>query len=131
MSVRKKIQILSVILLSTSAILFLPFVKWQENVSLFGYISLLLGIIGSIVSIFIPNSYTFYFREENWKLFTDAEVFLEINRVKHGMGKSPKCEVMLQNEDGYEVIICDIKQDAHGNIKLHAGRPFSGKVSVY
>lgn len=131
MPLRKKIQILSVILLFTSAILFLPFVKWDESVSLFGYISLLLGIAGSIVSIFIPNSYTFYFQVESWKRFTDNEVFLEINRVKHGMGKSPKCEVMMQNKGGYEVVICDIKQDVSGNIKLQAGRPFSGKVSIH
>jgi hypothetical protein len=131
MSLRTKILILSVFLLSASAILFIPFVKWDEIVSLFGYISLLLGIAGSIISIFIPNSYTFYFQAESWNPSTDNEVFLEIKRFKHGMGKSPKCEVLMQDKDGYEVVICDIKQDVNGNIKLLAGRPFSGKVSIH
>jgi hypothetical protein len=131
MSLKKKIQILSVILLIISAVLLLPFVEWSKTASLFGYISLLFGAAGSIVSIFIPNSFTYHFTAQSWQPFHDGEIMLEIKEGQHGMGKSPKCEVMQKNANGYEVVLCSIKHSEKGSVSIHAYYPFDGKVTIH
>ena len=66
MSKKRIVQIIAIVFLVIAVILLIPNTKWTENTSVWGFISLVFGTLGSIISIFIPTTYTFSFLESDW-----------------------------------------------------------------
>ena len=91
MSKKKIVQIIAIVFLVVAVILLIPNTKWTENTSVWGFISLVSGTLGSIFSIFIPTTYTFGFLESDWHKNNESNDFsLLIAAKKHGLGNSPQ-----------------------------------------
>ena len=129
MSGKRKIQLIAIGLLLIGIFFMLPNTKWTDKSAVFGFISLTVGTLGSIASIFIPSNYSIKFDENTWEKFA-TEYKIEIPSTQHGMGKSPNAQVFLKRENGYELVITDIDHDSKGNISIKAGQLFIGKVVI-
>jgi predicted acetyltransferase len=110
-------------------ILFIPNTDWGEKTSLYGFLSLICGTLGSFISIFIPTSFVFLFKEPNWTK-DDNGFFIEIKSKEHGLGNATQIQIFIKSEKGYERIHVHEKQDDQGNIKIYANSKFTGKIIV-
>jgi hypothetical protein len=131
MSKKRVVQIIAIAFLVIAVILLIPNTKWTENTSVWGFISLVFGTLGSIVSIFIPTTYTFYFIESDWQKNSFSNDFsLHIAAKKHGIGNSPQVQTFLRNGKTYEEVGVSSHHDEKGNITVGANMTFSGKVII-
>jgi len=131
MSKRKIIQLIAIFFLGLAIILLIPNTEWNEKSSVFGFISLVLGTLGSVISIFIPTSFTFHFDDIDW-IFnkTNEDYSIIIKSKKHGLGKSLQIQTFMNNSTGYQEVGVSSNQDKKGNITIKAKRTFKGKVIV-
>lgn len=131
MSKKRRVQIVAIIFLVIAVILLIPITKWTESTSVFGFISLVFGTLGSIISIFIPTTYTFNFINSDWKKNNESDDFrLIISARKHGLSKSPQVKTLLRNDKTYEEVVVSSHHDENGNITIGANSVFSGKVLI-
>lgn len=131
MSKKRIIQIIAVALLLIAVLLLIPNTRWTENTSVLGFISLIFGTLSSIISIFIPTTYTFNFLESDWHKNNASNVFsLHITAKKHGLGDSPQVQTFLLKDRHYEEVGVDSRHDENGNIIIGASLTFSGKVKI-
>ncbi len=129
MSKKKIVQLIAAIFLILAVILLIPKTKWEDDTSLYGFISLVCGTIGSIISIFIPTTDTFNFTETDWVNYDDR-FMLTILAKKHGIGVSPQVQTFLKNEMRYEKVGVSSNHDEKGNITIESNLNFNGKVVV-
>lgn len=132
MSKKKKTQRISVTLLIFAVLLLIPNTKWTDNTSFLGFISLVLGTLGSVISVFIPNKYVFYFTRTDWKNFSGNEDFyIKISCKKHGLGNSPETRIFSQKDINiFEEVFVESNHDENGNITIFAGQVFTGKAII-
>ncbi len=131
MSKKRKVQIFAIAFLVIAVILLIPNTKWTENTSVLGFISLVLGTLGSIISIFIPTTYTFSFLESDWHKNSESNDFsLLIAAKKHGLGDSPQVQTFLRNDKTFEEVGVSSNHDEKGNITIGVNSTFSGKVII-
>lgn len=128
MSRKRIIQIAVLVFLSLAIIFFLPIVKWKEMKSIMALVSLVFATLASIVSIFIPNTYTYNFNISDWKKVEDNHYYLEIKSIKHGVGKTPQIQTFLRNDDGYELVGVHEQSDGLGNVTVTSSSTFNGKI---
>lgn len=129
MSRKKIIQIIAVVFLILAVVLLVPNTDWQKETSVYGFISLVFGTMGSIVSIFIPTTYSLIFNEQNWKTHPNGCV-LYIEANKHGCGNSPQVQTFSKDGAGYSLILCGIDHDENGNISIESSKPWVGKLKI-
>ena len=131
MSKKRLVQIIAITFLVIAVILLIPNTNWTENTSIFGFFSLVLGTLGSIISIFIPTSFTFCFIESDWQKNIESNDFrLLIAAKKHGLGKSPQVQTYLRNSKTYEEVGVSSHHDDIGNIIIGANSTFTGKAII-
>ncbi len=131
MSKKRLAQIIAVAFLLIAVILLIPNTKWTEITSVIGFISLIFGTLGSIISIFIPTTYTFNFLESDWHKNTESKDYsLHITAKKHGLGNSPQVQIFSLKDKQYEEVICASHHDEKGNITIGANLISSGKVII-
>lgn len=131
MSKKRIVQIIAVAFLLIAVILFIPNTKWTENTSVLGFISLVFGTLGSIISIFIPTTYTFNFLKSDWHKNNDSnDLSLHIAAKTHGLGDSPQVQTFLIKDKHYEEVGVASHHDEKGNITIGANSTFSGKVII-
>ena len=131
MSKKRTLQGIAILLLLLAAGLLIPGTKWQENSSMFGFISLALGTVSSIISMFIPTSYTFKFSHSDWQtnvVSSDFSVFVEAK--KHGIGRSPQVQTFIKKDKIYEEMGVLSHHDEKGNITISANSTFIGKSVI-
>lgn len=131
MSKKRKVQIAAICLLLLAVILLLFSTDWNDKTAVLGFIILVIGTLGSIVSIFIPTDYTFNFIITDWKRNeVENDYFLFIKATKHGIGKSPQVQTFQKNKDIFENVGVSSHHDENGNITISANSPFNGKVII-
>lgn len=131
MSRRKKIQMFSISLSLISVLILLCTSNWNEKTSIIGFCILAIGTLGSILSIFIPNDYTFNFTKSDWqKNEIENDYFLIIEEKKHGIGNSPLVQTFRDNNNTFEEVSISSHQDEVGNITISANSKFKGKVII-
>jgi len=131
MSKKRKVQIAAICLLLLAVILLFSSTNWNDKTSVWGFFSLVIGTLGSIISIFIPTDYTFNFIITDWKRNEiENDYFLLIKATKHGIGKSPQVQTFQKNKDIFENIGVSCHQDENGNITISANSTFNGKVII-
>jgi len=129
MSRKKIVQRLAIVLLGIAVIFLIPNTSWNERTSVVGFISLLCGTLGSLISIFIPTNYTYSFCKSDWiKESNDFSLFIAAN--KHGLGNSPQVKTFSRNNDTFEEVGVYIHHDENGNITIGATDTFDGKVII-
>ncbi len=128
---KKLVQLISTALLLLGVILLIPGTDWHSKASTFAFVSVLVGTIGSIVSIFIPSNYTLYFECEDW-IQSDEDSFLTVKASKHGQGTSPTVQVFIKNKDSYDEVGAGTAHDKDGNVTVSASRTFTmaGKLVI-
>jgi len=130
MSLKRKVQISAIVFLLLAIILLIPNTDWTKQTSVFGFVSLILGTAGSIISIFIPTSFVYQFLEKSWTIIEPRENTLTISAKKHGMGRSPQVQTFLKSNSGYEEVGVLTSIDEKGNVTIGASSTFSGKIIV-
>lgn len=128
---KKIVQFIAVAFLIVAVLFLIPNTEWTKNTSVLGFVSLVCGTLGSVISIFIPTTFTFIFSESDWRRFGERNGFnLIISAKKHGAGRSPQVQTFLKNEMGYEEVEVVLQQDEKGNITINANIKFNGKVII-
>lgn len=131
MSKKRTVQRTAIAFLLFAVILLIPNTDWSTKTSILGFFSLVLGTLGSIISIFIPTSYTYFFFEEDWKRNEQSNNYsLLITAKKHGLGNSPKVQTLRKNDLHFEEVGVSSHHDKKGNIIIGATITFEGKVIV-
>ncbi|HLO44074.1 MAG TPA: hypothetical protein VK175_07070 [Leadbetterella sp.] len=132
MSKKKIVQIISIVFLVIAVLLLIPNTNWKDDTSVLGFISLVCGTLGSIISIFIPTTYTFMFIETDWKKDVADEGFcIIIPSKKHGLGNSPQTQTFLKNKmNTYEEVGVASNHDENGNVTIGATLVFEGKAII-
>jgi hypothetical protein len=131
MSKKRVVQIVAIVFLVLAVILLVPNTTWTEKTSVLGFVSLVFGTLGSIISIFIPTTYSFNFSESDWQNNNESNDFsLLITARKHGLGNSPQVQTYLRNDKTYKEVGVDSHHDERGNITIRASMAFKGKLIV-
>jgi len=126
---KKVIQLVAIAFLAIAVMLLIPNTKWTESTSVWGFISLVFGTLGSIVSIFIPTTYTLSFVKSDW-LSNEDGFYLHITAKNHGLGNSPQVQTFSKKDTSFEEIIVASHHDEKGNITIGANVIFDGKVII-
>lgn len=129
MSRKKRVQLISIIFLLMSIFLYIPSTQWHSKISVIAFTSLLVGILGSICSIFIPKTYTKHFSLSDWQETEQGDFRLIIPASLHGMGKSPRCKFFTKDENEYSYTLTSYNTDKKGNITITAHH-YKGKVVI-
>ena len=113
--------------------LVLSVINNQISICSFSFLVMVAGTLGSVISVFIPNKYTFAFDDNVWRKNNGntSNYKLLIEKRKHGIGKNPTVKVFEynKNNDNYEEVSCDKTID-NGDVILSANSIFSGKVII-
>lgn len=130
-NVRKLIKVTSISLMICTIIGCIIQLYFDEKTAtIISLITSILSTIGSIISMFIPSTYTYNFTCNDWESTPDNSYNLFIPATKHELGKTPQVTVFKLNEDGsYEEVINSITC-AHGNITINSNLQINGKVIV-
>lgn len=130
-SSRKTIIVISLILLIFSSISYFIIFNYTTPTSIVCLVSSILGVIGSIISIFIPNKYKYDFTIDDWAFSSDKSYTISISSKKHGLGKDSHVSVFLKNKDGkYEEVGTAIHINNKGDIIIGANIKFGGRIVV-
>ena len=129
MNKKSIIQYSAVFFLIAGVVMLFPNTNWEDATSKYGFISVVLGTLGSIISIFIPSVFVFEFGKETWYKEND-DYFIRIPSSKHGMGKSPQIQTFEFEKDGYREVGVDQSFDEKGNITIAASSSFKGRIIV-
>jgi hypothetical protein len=127
MSKRRKVQILAIAFLIVGLVLSIPNIEWREYPSLMGFIILVCGVMGSLISIFIPTEFSFEFNKSDWNI-KQPDFVIIIDSKKHGLGKTPQIQTFQKTPLGYEKVSLDEHHDNNGNVTIAASMTFVGKV---
>jgi len=131
MSRKKIVTFVSIILLLIGLISQLFIVDWN-NINLNLIINLIfyfLGIIGSILAIFIPSQYVNTFKENDWEKYDDGYL-IKIPFKVHGMGKSPTIKVYIFEDNQYNRVMVGESSDINGNVTISSLSVFKGKYII-
>ncbi len=118
MSKKKVVQIIALAFLLLAVVLLVPNTKWRDTSSVWGFISLVCGTLGSTISIFIPTTYTYYFTDKEWNKNIEGDFSLKIKSNKHGLGNSPQVQTFLKNESVYQEVGVSSHHDEKGNVTI-------------
>lgn len=129
MSTKKIVQIIAIIFLIIAVLLLIPNTDWSKSVSIIGFISLVCGTLGSVISIFIPTNYVFNYQEKDW-ISEDKFYKIIIPAKKHGLGTSPKIQMFTLDGVSYNEVICGSNHDINGDITIIVNRPYKGKFII-
>lgn len=130
-SSRKTIKTLSLILLIFPIIGYIFIFDYTSFISILCLSSSILGVIGSIFSIFIPNKYKYDFTIDDWKSDLGKSYSISIPYKKHGLGKEPQVSVFLKNKDGeYEEVLTKIHINSKGDITIGANIKIDGRIVI-
>jgi hypothetical protein len=126
MSNKRKVQLIAVVFLVLAIILFIPNTDWNKKNSVIGFISLIIGTTGSIISIFIPSNFSFLFDDGLWTHFNGGYQIIIFSK-KHGMGKSPNVQIFQKDGEIYNEVGVAISHDSKGNVSIESNQSFVGK----
>ncbi|PZX57018.1 hypothetical protein LV84_02149 [Algoriphagus ratkowskyi] len=129
MNRKKIIQIIAIIFLLIGVFLLFPNTNWEERTSIYGFISVICGTLGSTVSIFIPSVFVYNFEEQNWNKKNEG-YSITVLAKEHGMGKSPQIQSFILNDSGFQEVFLNQKIDFAGSVFIHGTRRFNGKVVI-
>jgi hypothetical protein len=129
MSRKKIIQILAIILLLIGLIVLVPRTHWKDKTEIIGFLSVAIGTLGSVLSIFIPTNYSYNFREADFENDNDS-YFIVIHAKTHGLGKSATIKVYKLDEGVFSEVGIDSKIDPLGNVRFSSNIKFNGKIIV-
>lgn len=128
---RKTIRTMSLILLIFSLIGNFVVFDYTNLISIVCLSTSILGVIGSIFSIFIPNKYKYDFTMDDWASSLDKSYTISISSKKHGLGKDPHVSVFLKNKDGeYEEVGIAIHINNKGDITIGANIKIDGRIII-
>jgi hypothetical protein len=132
MSRKKVFQLISIIFLVVGVLLSVPGTDWHDTHSTLAFSSLVLGTLGSLISIFIPSNYTFYFTKEDWIERDNGYKYLFIDASKHGQGISPTVQVFMNNDSVYQEIGAATGHKENGDVSVGVSKTaeLSGKVVI-
>lgn len=131
MSRKKIVQIIAICLLLLAVVMLLYSTNLSDTTSVIGFSSLVIGTLGSILSIFIPTVYNFYFTETDWiKNDIENDYYLIIQVKKHGIGNSPQVQTFQNNNNAFEEVGVSSNHDEKGNVTISANSTFKGKVII-
>ena len=130
MSRKKLIQTLAIVFLILAIILLIPNTDWSESTSVYGFISLVFGTGGSIISIFIPTSHTLSFTKKDWLKNSEEGYYILIQAKKHGIGTAPHVQTFLKENNLFSEVGVSSNHDEHGNVTIGANITFDGKVII-
>ena len=106
---------MAVFFLVAGVVMLFPNTNWEDTTSKYGFVSVVLGTLGSIISIFIPSVFVFDFGKETWYK-ENEDYIIRIPSRKHGMGKSPQIQTFELQPDGYKEVGLGQGFDENGNI---------------
>jgi hypothetical protein len=130
-SLRKTIRNISVALLIISFIVNIIIFDYNNPTSIVCLSMNALGVIGSILSIFIPNKYKCDFTIDDWKPELGNSYSISITSKKHGLGKEPQVSVFSKNKNGtFEEVITALEINSKGDITIGANIKFDGRITV-
>jgi len=129
---RKKIlQYSSMTVLIVSLIMILLSSYSKVHFVFYGLTGSILGIIGSIISLFIPSVYERDLRESDWVYETAENDFrVYISAREHGMGRQPVTRVYMQEHGGLTEVDVAVFDDVKGNVRIASNIKFEGKIRV-
>lgn len=130
MSLKKIILLISIFILIISALVPFLITNPKNNSSIISLIGTCIGVLGSIISIFIPNHYTFNFEENLWVTDGENGYKITIPSKKHGLGNSPTSKVFSKDGDSFKEVELESTHDKNGNITIGANNVFAGKVKI-
>jgi len=85
--------------------------------------------LASIIAIFIPTRYTFYFAKETWLRSDKGDYFITILYTNHEQSKSPQTSVYIETENRkFELIKVAVEHDEEGNVTISVNNIFKGKA---
>ncbi|WP_339751106.1 hypothetical protein [Algoriphagus aquimarinus] len=129
MNRKKIIQIIAILFLGLGIVLLYPSANLDDPTSIFAFISVLSGTLGSIISIFIPSEFVFDFEENTW-IKGEKDNSINIEAKKHGMGKSPQIQTFSLKENGFQEVLLNQSSDLKGNVTISATSMFKGKIII-
>mgnify|MGYP001163405230 CR=1 FL=1 len=130
MSKKKQIQIVAIFFLLIALVLLFPITDWNKVNSIYGFISLFCGTIGSIISLFIPTSYTLNFTNNDWQKDTDGGFEIIISSKKHGLGSSPHVQTFIEKNNTFYEVGVSSAHDKIGNVTVGANSTFDGRIII-
>lgn len=118
MSRKKIVQLISIAFLVAGVLLLLPGTNWRDSNSKLAFFSVLLGTAGSVISVFIPSSYAYYFTDNDWVDGEDGEKSLLIKASKHGQGPSPRVQIFIKEDTIYKEVLTDLSHNSSGDVTV-------------
>jgi hypothetical protein len=130
MSKKKQVQIAAIFFLLIAVILLFPITDWNKTNSIYGFISLLCGTTGSIISLFIPTSYTLNFTNNDWQQDNGGGFEILISSKKHGLGSYPHVQTFIEENNTFQEIGVSSEHDKKGNVTIGANSTFCGRIII-
>ncbi|MEE3413257.1 MAG: hypothetical protein VZQ58_05220, partial [Bacteroidales bacterium] len=78
---RKFIQFVSIVLICIGAII--TIIEDRQNVRCLSFWALIIGTIGSVVSMFVPNKYVLKFTVNSWNATNQRDYSIKIRKTEH------------------------------------------------
>lgn len=115
--------------MALGVVILTPNTHWGNKISFIGFFAALLGLLGSIISIFIPNTYSYEFTENEWNQINNDDYLIRVPYKKHGLSKAPQIQTYIKNENGvYSTISLSENHDEMGNVTIKSLIRFKGKI---
>lgn len=130
MSKKKQVQIAAIFFLLISVILLFPITDWNKANSIYGFISLVCGTGGSIISLFIPTSFTLNFTNNDWQEINSGGFEIIIPSKKHGLGLYPHVQTFIEENNTFQDIGVLSEHDKEGNVTIGANSTFRGRIII-
>lgn len=130
MSKKKVYQIISIFCMTTGIIILIPNTDWENKISFIGFFAALLGVVGSIISILIPNTYSLNFNEIEWEQL-DRNYIITVPFKKHRLSRTPQIQTFIKLENAaYSTISLSENYDKLGNVTIKSLIRFNGKITL-
>ena len=129
MKMTKSFKYISILLLSFSIVMSIFITDFSSKFSVIAFISLVLGGLGSVISIFIPNKYVGNFSKSDW-VSVSGGFEIQVPAKEHGMGRDPKVQTFIKNEDVYEEVVTDHRNDDKGTVIIGANQTEDIQVRI-
>jgi hypothetical protein len=130
MTPRNKILIPSIVFFIISLIVQLCITNWTEEASKISLYTIILGVVGSIFSMLIPNSYTLKFENNDWLKQDTGGHKITVMSNKHSFGKTPDALIFKSVGKDYELVEIQFIHDENGNLTIKTNNLYKGKVKI-
>ena len=90
-------------------------------------IGTILVIAAAVVQYVANLPFTMEFAEQDWERL-GTEYRLCIPALRHRIGHGASAQIYEWQRDSYEIVQCDVMENADGSLMIHSTLPFRGKV---